>query len=91
MSDSDGDTGEFVFYGTALTPSETLQRRHELQKTDVKDASAIQGLPVWKQVHFRIVSVNMGSSARRILVPSFSGMVLGGHDRALSFSRYPRQ
>lgn len=52
MSDSDGEAGEFVFYGSALTPSETtLPRRHEFQKTDVKDPSAMQNLPVWKQVH----------------------------------------
>lgn len=49
MSDSESD-GEFVYYGTPLAAPEEVTRRHEFQKTEVKDTTVVQSLPVWKQV-----------------------------------------
>ncbi len=50
MSDSEGE-GEFVHYGTPLTAPEEVPRRHEFQKTEVRDEATVQqNLPVWKQV-----------------------------------------
>eukprot|EP00208_Stichococcus_sp_RCC1054_P002951 CAMPEP_0206143200 /NCGR_PEP_ID=MMETSP1473-20131121/19616_1 /ASSEMBLY_ACC=CAM_ASM_001109 /TAXON_ID=1461547 /ORGANISM="Stichococcus sp, Strain RCC1054" /LENGTH=119 /DNA_ID=CAMNT_0053538495 /DNA_START=458 /DNA_END=813 /DNA_ORIENTATION=- len=48
MSDSESD-GEFVYYGTPLAAPEEVTRRHEFQKTEVKDTTVVQSLPVWKQ------------------------------------------
>ena len=50
MSDSKGE-GDFVHYGTPLTAPEEVPRRHEFQKTEVRDEATVQqNLPVWKQV-----------------------------------------